>query len=135
MQNDCAPYLVVYPESQSQPPVVYYLPDDLDSVHAGSFQIDRVLCYAAVYPESQSPPPVVDAQAPQSCMKPKWNDRLALAFARTNLLFRQYSVLAVRCWLCHTGHASSQRIPTTSLRSLNIGAPKARQIARTAWIA
>ena len=54
---------------------------------------------------------------------------------RTNLLFRQCSVLAVRCWLCHTGHASSQRIPTTSLRSLNIGAPKARQIARTAWIA
>ena len=43
---------------------------------------------------------------------------------RTNLLFRQCSVLAVRGWLCHTGHASSQKIPTTSLRSLNIGAPK-----------
>ena len=80
LQGDLC-YAGVYPESQSPPPVVYYLPDDLDSVHAGSFQIDRVLCYAAVYPESQSPPPVVDAQAPQSCMKPKWNDRSAILFS------------------------------------------------------
>ena len=42
----------------------------------------------------------------------------------THLLFRQCSVLAVRGWLCHTAHASSPKIPTTSLRSLNIGAPK-----------
>ena len=43
---------------------------------------------------------------------------------RTNLFFRQCLVLPVRGWLCHTAHASSQKNPTTSLRSLNIGAPK-----------
>merc|ERR1712216_734904 len=43
---------------------------------------------------------------------------------RTNLFFRQCLVLPVRGWLCHTAHASSQKNPTTSLRSINIGAPK-----------